>query len=86
MITLASNNSTALSSPSDYVALLGNLYRRKEIKYDIVFYFNFFLDDYDKYFINFYDYFDDEYISMYDSQVLALTCIKNDKLVGFVSF
>ena len=84
LITLSEINSTASSSPIDYVLLLGNLYQKKIIKYDIVIYFNFYLDGYDKFFVNLYNYFEDDHINMFDPEILSLTCIINKKLVGLV--
>jgi len=84
LITLANSNSTAATSPIAYVTMLDDLYQRKDIKYDIVFYFNYYLDDFDKYFINLYDYFNEDHINLYDPLVLSLSCIKNNKLIGFV--
>ncbi len=87
---LSSGNSTIAASPSNFVSLLGTLYRKKEIKYDIIFYFNFFIDSLDKYFVDFNKYIKGDHMKLFDPQVLSLTCTKSDKkenkLIGLVRF
>ena len=52
----------------------------------MVFYFNYDLNGFDKYFVDLYKWLDKDHINLNDPQILSLTCIKNNKLVGLVSF
>jgi len=82
LVTLSNVNSTASTSVYDFVSIVESLYQKKEIKYDIVFYLNHYIDDFDEYFIDLYKYLNETIIDLYDPNVLTLTCIKNNKLVG----
>ena len=82
--TLSDTNSSL--SVADNIALINQLYVKKTIKYDIVFYYNLDLQNFDKYFIDLYQWLDREHIDLYDPQILSLTCVKNNKLVGLVRF
>jgi len=84
LITLSDTNSSI--SVADNIALINQLYEKKNIKYDIIFYYNLDLQNFDKYFVNLYEYIDEDIIKMYDPQILSQSCIKNNKLVGLVRF
>jgi len=86
LVTLSNINSTASTSIYDFVTIIDSLYQKKEIKYDIVFYLNYYLDGFDEYFVDLYKYLNEDIINLYDPHVLSLTCIKNNKLIGLVRF
>jgi len=67
-----------------FLSLLNTLYTKKHIKYDIVFYYNLDLENIDEYFVDLYKWIDKDIINKYDPQILSLTCLKNNKLVGLV--
>jgi len=84
LITLSDSNSSV--SLVDSIALIGQLYAKKQIKYDIVFYYNLDLQNFDKYFVDLSRWIDPDILQMYDPNIVSDICKKNNKLVGLVSF
>jgi len=76
------SNTNASLSVADDIALINQLYVKKTIKYDLIFYYNLDLQNFDKYFLDLRNYINKDLINMYDLQILSQTCFKNNKLVG----
>jgi len=81
LIMLTHDNSTA--SADDYSLSLNQLYVKKRIKYELIFYFNFNMNGFENYFVDLNKWLNKNTINMYEPQVLLQTCTKKNKLVGF---
>jgi len=52
----------------------------------MIFYFNFYLNDLNKFFVDLNKYFNHDHINQFDPEILSMTCIKNNKLIGLVGY
>jgi len=68
----------------DYVSFLGTLFRKKDKRYDIYFYENEYIVDYDKYLMDLNEVISKEHLNMFDSEIIQEVCTKNGALIGLV--
>jgi len=79
---LTKGNSTA--SMNDFNSYLESMYNKGSTKYDIVFFENSVLKNFDLYFLDLVEWLTEDHINMYDSQIISNQCTVNGKLVGLV--
>ena len=79
-----SNKNSAVSY-SDYESMLEYLFKKKSIKYDIIFYDSIYISKLGKYFLNLKDLLPEEHVNMYKNIVLKDFCYYDNSLVGLVN-
>jgi len=82
-VNFISNTNSSLSF-NNMALMVENLIKRKDNKYDIVFYDNGLSSIYGPYLLNLDKYLPKEHIDMYNKDILQLTSYYNDNLVGLV--
>jgi len=77
---ISQNNSTA--SPIAFKAQLSSQHKKRKKNYDLIFYDIQDLKDMDQYLIDLNKYLEKDHINMHDPDILSVSCIRNNKLIG----